>query len=122
MRFDEGFTLSVFNTEFLGSAVLVPGVNGKIFGQAYFTGGVGRPTWELDIIGPKQGLFTLTGDPTLLAKSVCGYRSATLSIDITMTISPPPPTQIGISGTIGGSTLTGVLKQILHVEWTPCSR
>lgn len=136
--------LSVFNTVFTGNAVLTKGVTGRIFGQASFTGGVGRPTWELRLEGPKQGLFDLAGDPLLMANSTCGYRSATLNIDITMTISPPPPSTGGISGTIGvspagrrvgelddnfadvtttqGSTLEGALKQILHIEWQRCRK
>ena len=98
-------SLSVFSTEFSGHANLNKGVNGRIVGQASFTGGIGRPKWDLNLKGPLTDVFTLKGDPLLIAKSTCGLHSATLNIDFTMFITPPAPTANGaISGTIGVSS------------------
>jgi len=96
--------LSVFNTEFNGYASLRKGVSGRVIGTASFTGGTGKPRWDLGLSGPFVNTFTLTGDPKLRATSACGTRSATLNIDITMLLSPTAPTDTNaLSGTMGVS-------------------
>ncbi|KAH0551160.1 hypothetical protein GP486_007504 [Trichoglossum hirsutum] len=116
--FDKGYTFSVLTTDLEGFASLEPGVTGKAITEFSFTGGSGKPKWQLNFNGPFDDTFDLTADPNLIVSSPCGAGTATLNINTQVALNPLAPSSK--KGLIGVSDLQGFLRQKFHIKWAKC--
>jgi hypothetical protein len=65
-------------------------VTGKAITDFSFTGGFGRPKWQLNLNGPYD-TFSLHADPSLIVNSPCGAGSAILNINTQVALNPLAP-------------------------------
>lgn len=116
--YDKGYTFSVLDTDMSGFASLENGVTGKAITDFSFTGGTGRPKWQLNFKGPFDDAFSLKAQPSLIVNSPCGAGTAILNINTQIALNPIAPS--GKKGYIGVSDLQAFLRQKFHVKWARC--
>jgi len=86
-------SFSVLDTDLSGFASLDANVTGKAITDFSFTGGSGRPRWQLDFKGPYDDAFNLKASPSLIVNSPCGAGTAILNINTQIALSPIAPSR-----------------------------
>ena len=106
-------SFSVLDTDLSGFASLDANVTGKALTDFSFTGGTGRPRWQLDFRGPYNDAFDLHAAPSLIVNSPCGAGTAILNINTQIALSPIAPSRK--NGFIGVRS-----PMTFRLEWSLC--
>jgi hypothetical protein len=115
LEYDAGFQFSTINADMKGYAFIPAGTEGQCDNTFSFTGASGEVNYGIDLKGAREGAFSLSANPSVVAWSPCGGSTAILNMNTQCSISPTQDRAL-----IAVDRINSKLTVRVAIQWRRC--